>query len=226
MVRHVGMAHGVLWTALIFLIIDAKSDQGWTIRQSAIPLIASLLPFGPFWIDRRLRDGTILIRVFADNRSSASDTICGSDHPKGSQMNTDVYEVLSKIGPALDDAVPDNAEWKWEERFDAALVVVNTAHAQKVYAALSEACDHQWTSDNASNCSEEVGKPWTIWGLARWAAPVHIMDRRVFVRYLSSWPWNDQAHVSIRFGIFYPGGDFADGASAKIMLSRGLGIED
>ena len=59
MVRHVGMAHGVLWTALIFLIIDAKNDQGWTIRQSAIPLIASLLPFGPFWIDRRLRDGTI-----------------------------------------------------------------------------------------------------------------------------------------------------------------------
>ena len=59
LVRHVGMAHGVLWTALIFMIIDAKSDQNWTMRQAAIPLIASLLPFGPFWIDKRLRDGAL-----------------------------------------------------------------------------------------------------------------------------------------------------------------------
>ena len=59
LVRHVGMAHGVLWTALIFMIIDAKSDQNWTMRQAAIPLIASLLPLGPSSIDKRLRDGAL-----------------------------------------------------------------------------------------------------------------------------------------------------------------------
>ena len=26
-------------------------------------------------------------------------------------MNADVYEVLSKIGPALDGAIPDDAQW-------------------------------------------------------------------------------------------------------------------
>ena len=58
-VRHVGMAHGILWTAVIFFIIDAKSDQGWNLRQASVPLIASLLPFGPFWIDRRLRENRL-----------------------------------------------------------------------------------------------------------------------------------------------------------------------
>ena len=142
-------------------------------------------------------------------------------------MNADVYEVLSKIGPALDGAIPDDAQWKWEDRFDAALVVVRSADAQKVYAALSAACDHEWTSDNAGTCPEEIGKLLGDMGGLR--AGQHLftswIDAFSFA-YLSSWPWNDQAHVSIRFGIFYPGGDFADGASAKIMLSRGLGIED
>ena len=59
LVRHIGMAHGVLWTALIVLILEAKISQGWTLRQAAVPVIASLLPFGPFWIDKRLRDGTL-----------------------------------------------------------------------------------------------------------------------------------------------------------------------
>jgi len=56
-VRIVGMAHGVLWMGFCAVLVDARKDQDWSLRQAAVPLVASLLPFGPFVIDRRLREG-------------------------------------------------------------------------------------------------------------------------------------------------------------------------
>ncbi len=56
-VRVVGLTHGVLWMAFLWLLYDAMKQQGWTWRQAAVPLVAGLLPFGPFIIDRRLREG-------------------------------------------------------------------------------------------------------------------------------------------------------------------------
>jgi integral membrane protein len=58
-VRHVGMAHGVLFIVFCFALFDARNSEGWSIRQTALPFVASLFPFGPFIIDRRLKDGTL-----------------------------------------------------------------------------------------------------------------------------------------------------------------------
>ena len=55
-VRVVGMAHGVLWMAFCAVLWDTASKESWPLTQSAIPFVAALLPFGPFIIDRRLRD--------------------------------------------------------------------------------------------------------------------------------------------------------------------------
>ena len=59
LVRHVGMIHGLLFIVFCFTLVDAKSSEGWTIKQAAIPFIASFFPFGPFVIDRRLKEGTL-----------------------------------------------------------------------------------------------------------------------------------------------------------------------
>ena len=59
LVRHVGMIHGLLFVVFCFTLLDAKHSEGWTIRQAAIPMIASFFPFGPFVIDRRLKEGTL-----------------------------------------------------------------------------------------------------------------------------------------------------------------------
>ena len=53
-VRVVGMIHGLLFLWFCWQLLETKRAQGWSVRQAAMPFVASLLPFGPFVIDRRL----------------------------------------------------------------------------------------------------------------------------------------------------------------------------
>ena len=55
-VRVVGMVHGVLFLGLCVVLWDTMHEEGWSWKQAAVPFVASLLPFGPFLIDRRLRE--------------------------------------------------------------------------------------------------------------------------------------------------------------------------
>ena len=55
-VRIVGLIHGLLWMGFCAALVEAKKDRGWSLLQAVVPFVASLLPFGPFVIDRRLRE--------------------------------------------------------------------------------------------------------------------------------------------------------------------------
>jgi len=59
MVKIVGQVHGLLWVGFCFVLYDTKSSEGWTFKQALIPFIASIIPFGPFVVDRKLKDGTL-----------------------------------------------------------------------------------------------------------------------------------------------------------------------
>ena len=59
LVKMVGQAHGLLWVIFCFALFDAKSDKGWTFKQALVPFIASMLPFGPFVVDRKLKDNSL-----------------------------------------------------------------------------------------------------------------------------------------------------------------------
>lgn len=52
----VGMAHGVLFLTYCLALLHAWSDTGWKFSRVCVMFIASLLPFGPFLIDRRLKE--------------------------------------------------------------------------------------------------------------------------------------------------------------------------
>jgi integral membrane protein len=54
MVRIVGMAHGVLFVAYIVLVIVVRELVKWNLKQTALALIASVLPFGTFYADKKL----------------------------------------------------------------------------------------------------------------------------------------------------------------------------
>ena len=54
-VRVVGMAHGLLFTAFVLLLLRAHLDLGWTARRSVGLFLASLVPFGFLFVDRSLR---------------------------------------------------------------------------------------------------------------------------------------------------------------------------
>lgn len=51
----VGMIHGLLFLLFCLALFQAMMEERWTIFKAAGPFIASLIPFGPFLIDGRLR---------------------------------------------------------------------------------------------------------------------------------------------------------------------------
>jgi integral membrane protein len=51
-VKLLGMPHGLLFVAYIILAILLKNEQAWTKREFGYILLASILPFGTFYIDR------------------------------------------------------------------------------------------------------------------------------------------------------------------------------
>ncbi|MFT2009493.1 DUF3817 domain-containing protein [Pontibacter sp. 13R65] len=54
-VKFVGWAHGVLFVLYIGAVAQAAMDHNWSLKKIAISLFASLLPFGPFLIDGKLK---------------------------------------------------------------------------------------------------------------------------------------------------------------------------
>lgn len=50
---YIGYAHGFLFIAYVVLAIVVCVEQSWGLRRFLILFIASLLPFGTFYIDKR-----------------------------------------------------------------------------------------------------------------------------------------------------------------------------
>ena len=51
--QHVGMAHGILFIAYIVLVLMAKFELKWNGKTTLICLLASVIPFGTFYVDRK-----------------------------------------------------------------------------------------------------------------------------------------------------------------------------
>ena len=52
----VGMAHGVLFILFCFALLQVMNAHDWPMKKAIRPFIAALIPFGPFIIDRELKD--------------------------------------------------------------------------------------------------------------------------------------------------------------------------
>ena len=49
----VGMAHGILFIVYILLAIMLKFEDNWTGKKLAIVSVASIIPFGTFYVEKR-----------------------------------------------------------------------------------------------------------------------------------------------------------------------------
>jgi integral membrane protein len=49
----IGMSHGILFIGYIVLAFLLKKAQNWNLKDFGIILIASLLPFGTFYIEKK-----------------------------------------------------------------------------------------------------------------------------------------------------------------------------
>jgi integral membrane protein len=55
-VRIMGSIHGVLFVTFCIALARAKFAAKWPLSRAALIFGAALLPFGPFVIDRRMKD--------------------------------------------------------------------------------------------------------------------------------------------------------------------------
>ncbi len=53
LVKSLGMPHGLFFLAYILLALLIRSKMGWNAKSTFIVLIASLIPFGTFYINRK-----------------------------------------------------------------------------------------------------------------------------------------------------------------------------
>jgi integral membrane protein len=53
-VKVTGMAHGVLFIMYVLAVILAAVEYSWNAKKVAIALVASILPFGPFYADAKI----------------------------------------------------------------------------------------------------------------------------------------------------------------------------
>jgi integral membrane protein len=52
-VKILGMPHGILFMAYVVLALLISSDMKWTKRTLGIVLIASVIPFGTFYVEKK-----------------------------------------------------------------------------------------------------------------------------------------------------------------------------
>ena len=55
LVKYVGMGHGVLFIAFLVVLFIVCEKQKWSLKMFILGLIASILPFGPFVFDAKLK---------------------------------------------------------------------------------------------------------------------------------------------------------------------------
>src|SRR6266568_552145 len=51
-----GSVHGLLFLAYLALAWDQRVAQGWAAKRFAIVLVASVIPTGPFWLHKSLKN--------------------------------------------------------------------------------------------------------------------------------------------------------------------------
>lgn len=51
----VGMTHGVLFIIFIYLLLKAHMQYKWSFVWTVIAFISSIIPFGTFFIDKKLK---------------------------------------------------------------------------------------------------------------------------------------------------------------------------
>ncbi|MGA0556649.1 DUF3817 domain-containing protein [Larkinella sp. VNQ87] len=54
-VKVVGWAHGVLFIAYLVTLISVTFERRWSFGRVWVAFLASLVPFGTFWLDGRLK---------------------------------------------------------------------------------------------------------------------------------------------------------------------------
>ena len=54
LVSVLGPIHGVAFLVYLVLVLRIRESQGWDLGRTIVVILASAVPFGGFWVERRL----------------------------------------------------------------------------------------------------------------------------------------------------------------------------
>jgi len=49
-----GIVHGILFVLYVVVVIQMTIEQQWKMKKMILALLASIIPFGTFWADKKL----------------------------------------------------------------------------------------------------------------------------------------------------------------------------
>ena len=49
-----GMVHGALFILYVLAIVQSKIEYNWSFKKLGLAFLASIVPFGTFWADKKL----------------------------------------------------------------------------------------------------------------------------------------------------------------------------
>jgi integral membrane protein len=58
-VKYTGWAHGLLFILYIVFFLMSWQESKWKLSKAAMYLVSCLLPFAPFWVDKRLKEDNV-----------------------------------------------------------------------------------------------------------------------------------------------------------------------
>lgn len=53
-VSFLGPVHGIAFLVYLVLVLRIRERQGWNLARTIVVILASAVPFGGFWVERRL----------------------------------------------------------------------------------------------------------------------------------------------------------------------------
>ena len=56
LVSALGPVHGIAFLVYLVLVLRIRESQGWNLGRTLVVILASAVPFGGFWVERRLVD--------------------------------------------------------------------------------------------------------------------------------------------------------------------------
>ena len=54
LVSALGPVHGIAFLVYLVLVLRIRESQGWNLGRTIVVIVASAVPFGGFWVERRL----------------------------------------------------------------------------------------------------------------------------------------------------------------------------
>lgn len=61
LVKYIGWAHGVLFVLYAGLLFLCMIQYSWSFGKTALYFILSFVPFGTFWVDKKLKEEAALL---------------------------------------------------------------------------------------------------------------------------------------------------------------------